>query len=74
MNPVPITLTQADTWDGKFAPQPYVVIGDVPSTGPDFEPQEAPEIDAEPADVDALAAQVIELRDALVAGGFLTEA
>lgn len=35
-DPKPIALTQIDEadYDGKGAPQPFVVVGDIPGTGP----------------------------------------
>lgn len=72
--PKPITLTQVDEadYDSAFDPQPFVVVGDVPSAGANITPQTAPTIDASPADATAVATDLQALVTALVASGVLT--
>lgn len=71
-DPKPIALTQVDAEDYSGpAPQPFVVVGDIP--GSSITPQAAPVIDPEPADLEAVAAALQDVVDALVAAGVFTE-
>lgn len=76
----PITVTQIDSVDYEGpTPAPFVVVGEIPiealeQADAEFTAQEAPVIDDTPADAAAVAADLQAVVDALVAGGFLTEA
>lgn len=74
-SPKPITLTQIDTeeYTSPNAPQPFVVVGSIPSTEPEIDPQEAPSIDATPADAAAVAADLQAVVDALIDAGVFTD-
>lgn len=75
-DPKPIALTQVDAGDYTGpAPQPFVVVGDIPGGGggSSITPQEAPVIDPEPADLEAVAAALQDVVDALIAAGVFTE-
>lgn len=71
MDPKPISLTQTDAEDYEGpTPQPFTVVGTIPGAG--ITPQEAPVIDSTPADAAAVAADLQNVVDALVAAGVLT--
>ena len=71
--PQPITLTQIDAnnYTG-YTPKPVVVVGPIPGTDPEIDPQPAPAINPAPADADAVAADLQSVVDALVAAGVFT--
>lgn len=71
-DPKPIALTQVDDEDYTGpAPQPFVVVGEIPG-GSAITPQEAPVIDPAPADLEAAAAALQDVVDALIAAGVFT--
>jgi hypothetical protein len=71
----PIALTQVaeEDYEGP-TPKPFVVVGDIPGTDAEIEPQAAPVIDDDPADAAAVATDLQAVVDALVAAGVFTEA
>jgi len=71
--PQPITLTQIDANDYTgYTPKPVVVVGPIPGTSPEIDPQPAPTIDDSPADAAAVATDLQSVVDALVAAGVFT--
>lgn len=72
--PEPISLTQvsAGSYKGSNRPRPFVVVGDIPGTSPEIDPQPAPTVNASPADADEVAGDLQDLVTALIAAGVLT--
>lgn len=66
--PISVTYTPEDDYEGN-APQPFVIVGEAPA---EITPQAAPEVDSTPADAAAVASDLQDLVDALVAAGVLT--
>jgi hypothetical protein len=63
----PVVLTQAASNPSKYAPQPLVVVGDIPQTAV----AAFVAVDATPADATAVATDLIAVRAALIAAGLM---
>lgn len=70
-DPKPITLEQVDTGDyeGAYDPQPFLLVGELPEAS--LTPAAFVAVDSTPADATAVATDLIAVRDALIAAGFM---
>lgn len=70
-SPKPVTLTRVDSagYTSPLSPQPLLVVGEVPGG---VTPEDAPTIDATPADATAVATDLQAVVNALIAAGVFT--